>query len=185
MNATTATAPAAATIKKEKKIKEFKSARRTGKWPLVHTYIAAQIALSRKSHKELAEEIGFKSANIISMMKTGETRVPMAKVKPIAQALNIDPFYLWCLTMAEYDPEQWEAFEGIFNNQPILTPNEIEFVHAMRESGVVNPKLKDDNDRAAFKEFLGTIGMPLEAVLALDQKEEKAKAKAEAAAKEV
>lgn len=175
MNATT-TAASATTEKKDKKVKEFKPARRTGKWPFVHQYIAAQIALSNKSHKELAEECGFKSSNIISMIKTGETRVPMAKVKPIAVALNIDPFYLFSLTMAEYDPEQWSAFEDIFKGQPVLTPNEIEFVHAMRESGVVNPKIKTDQDREMFKQCLSSFGKTLEDTLAEDQKEWKSKA---------
>lgn len=161
MNATAATPE-----KKEKKVKEFKPARRPGKWPLVHEYLAAQIALSMKSHKELAEECGFKSVNIISMIKTGETRVPLAKIRPIALALNIDPFYLWSLAMAEYDPEQWSAFEEIFKAQPILTANEIEFVNAMRETGVVNPQIQSDADRSALKQLLSTMGKPVEQVLA-------------------
>lgn len=52
----------------------------------------------QKSQKEVALELGYQQANILSMFKTGETKVPLDRIPALARALGLDFSYalkLW------------------------------------------------------------------------------------------
>ena len=71
----------------------------------VAEYLSAQLDVSEKSQKEIAKEIGYDRPNVVSMMKCGVTKLPIAKVGPLAKALGVDPHRLLDLAMREYQPD--------------------------------------------------------------------------------
>ena len=51
-------------------------------------FISDRIAASSKSARQIAVESGFDSAMDVSMIRTGSTKVPIAKIGKIAKALS-------------------------------------------------------------------------------------------------
>ncbi len=116
--------------------------------PTVAEYLTAQIDVTGKSQLEIAQECGFTSPNVITMIKQGKTKLPLSRVGALAKALGVDPVYLFSLAMNEYEPGTWSAMEGLIFKQPLLTANELEFVQVLRSGKVQNPRLRTAHDKA-------------------------------------
>lgn len=116
----------------------------------VAEYIEGQVDMCGKSQKEIAELAGFQKPNIITMFKTGETKVPLEKIGKLAAALGVDPIHLFKLCMAEYLPETWAEIQRMFD-QPVLTVNEIEILEVVRSANVINPRVRTEDDRIAIR----------------------------------
>lgn len=71
----------------------------------VTDYLARAIHRCGKSHKEIAADAGFESANMISMMKAGHTKVPLARVPQLASALEVEVTALLDICLKAYYPE--------------------------------------------------------------------------------
>ena len=97
----------------------------------VADFLADRLAESDKTQREIAEECGFEKPNIITMFKTGATKLPINRIGPLAKALNVDPAHLLRLVMTEYMPDTWEAIENVLQST-VLTANELELVRAYR-----------------------------------------------------
>ncbi len=97
----------------------------------VSEYLTTLIEASDKTQKQIAEELGYENANIITMFKQGLTRVPLNKVGPIAKALDIDATDFLELVMSEYMPETLMALEPILKGIT-LTRDEYELVNQYR-----------------------------------------------------
>ena len=67
-----------------------------------------------KSQKEIARDAGFASPNILSMMKRGETKVPINRIPCLAHALEIDPAAFLVLALKEYEPELYDVLTTHF-----------------------------------------------------------------------
>lgn len=107
----------------------------------VAEFITMKIAESGKTQKEIAEELGYEHANVISMIKTGNTKLPLDKIGKMAAALYIDPVQLLRLALDEYQPGLYAAIEDCLAN-PLLTRNERELIDAIRRvSGDADPKV--------------------------------------------
>lgn len=126
--------------------------KRTPKKPhiTVAEYLSQQIDLCGKSQIDIARECNFPKPNIISMLKKGDTNLPVAKVGLMAKALGVDPVHLFKLVMQQYSPETWEVLEHGILNQPVITQNEMEIIDIIRQSNVENPKVRTDDDRLAI-----------------------------------
>jgi hypothetical protein len=98
----------------------------------VAQYITIEVNGSGKTQREIAEDAGFPNPNIISMFKTGATRLPLDRVGPLAKALEIDSAYLLRMVMLEYFPETWEQVENALKTI-VLTANEVELVRSYRK----------------------------------------------------
>lgn len=98
----------------------------------VAEFIADKLAECDKTQREIAEECGFDNPNIITMFKTGATKLPLNRIGPLAKAINVDPAHLLRLVMLEYAPDTWEAIENIMQST-LLTANELELVRAYRQ----------------------------------------------------
>lgn len=107
----------------------------------VADFIADRLADSDKTQREIAQECGFENPNIITMFKTGATKLPLNRIEPLAKAINADPAHLLRLVMREYIPELWDAIENMLQST-VLTANELELVRAYRE-------VTGDNDAQA------------------------------------
>src|SRR5947199_7674308 len=70
-----------------------------------------------KTQREIAAEAGFKRPNYLSMLKTGETQAPLAKIPALARALECDPAHLFRLAMMDQWPELRATIDAVFGRQ--------------------------------------------------------------------
>ena len=99
----------------------------------VADFIADRLAESDKTQRQIAEECGFETSNIITMFKTGATKLPLNRIGPLANSLEVDAAYLLRLVMLEYFPDTWEAIENIMQST-VLTANELLLIRAYRQA---------------------------------------------------
>ena len=106
----------------------------------VSDFITARLAQSDKTQRQIAEECGFENPNVITMFKTGATKIPVNRIGAIAKALDVDPAYLLRLVLTEYLPDTWQSIEDIIEGT-VLTGNELELVRLFRSAtGNTDPK---------------------------------------------
>lgn len=74
----------------------------------VSEFISSMIALSGKSQKEIAEEVGFLPNNV-TMIKQGRSKLAYDRIPKFAKALGVDALYLIRLVVREYNPGLEEA----------------------------------------------------------------------------
>lgn len=123
----------------------------------VAEYLTQQIILCGKSQTQIAKEVGFNKSNIISMIKSGSTNLPMAKIAVMSKSLGIDPIHLFKLVMQEYEPETWEAIEDKILQQPVITQNELEIIELIRQGAVENPKIRTNEERKRILDAVATL----------------------------
>ncbi|EMB2321528.1 XRE family transcriptional regulator [Acinetobacter baumannii] len=109
----------------------------------VAEFLTDLIDNSPKSQREIAEEIGFKRPNVLSMIKSGETRLPIDKIKPTALALGENPTRFLVRVLTEYMPDLIDVIESITNQTP-LTPNEVNIIKVLRSTTKEDPNLYGD-----------------------------------------
>lgn len=97
----------------------------------VAQFIAHRIQVTGKAQKEIAREVGFDKPNMITLIKQGHTKLPLAKIGLMATALEADPVALLKLCLGTYYPETWEAIEPLFESA--LTSEEVVMVKAWRK----------------------------------------------------
>lgn len=71
----------------------------------VAAYISAAIERSGKTQGEIAAEAGFPRSSVLSMIKQGQTKMPLARIPQMARALEVDPLEFLRLALGEYMPE--------------------------------------------------------------------------------
>jgi transcriptional regulator with XRE-family HTH domain len=75
--------------------------------------LADAIEKSELTQREIADRVGFKHANIISMLKTGETRVPLDRIPSLAQTLGMDERLFLMIAIEEYHPGVHEVLVDV------------------------------------------------------------------------
>lgn len=98
----------------------------------VAEFLTEQIKQSPKLQSEISREAGFQSPNVITMIKQGKTKLPLARIPPLATALGINPGDLLALSMKEYMPDVLATIEDCLNHL-ILTPDEQQLVLSYRQ----------------------------------------------------
>jgi transcriptional regulator with XRE-family HTH domain len=99
-------------------------------------YITQQVEIQAKAGKtarEIASEMGYEKANMISMFKTGDVKVPLDKVPALAKALNVDVAFLFRLALQQYWKNENKVIASIFGG--VFTDNEREIIDYIRSSG--------------------------------------------------
>lgn len=74
--------------------------------------LASLIEKSGRTRKEIAYACGLGKPNMISMLKSGETKLPLARLGSFSKAVGADPVELLKLCMKEYYPDVWEAINS-------------------------------------------------------------------------
>lgn len=99
---------------------------------LIHFLVKRILELrSVKSQADIAREAGFVNVNMMSIIKSGGTRLPIDRVPALAKALDVDPRRLLQLAV-----EQWvggtaaRTFDEIFGT--VVTLNEIAWLMEVR-----------------------------------------------------
>ena len=86
-----------------------------------------------KTQKEIAQQAGYTNANMIIMLKQGDTKLALDRVAALARALEVDPRRLYLLALdQEGHATTAQEIEEIFN--AIVTKNEAEWLEALREA---------------------------------------------------
>ncbi len=84
----------------------------------------------KKSERQVAAEAGFKSLNIVNMMKKGDAKVPLDRAVGLARALEVDPAHFFVLVLDQYLPA--DTPEGMLMSS-ILSDKEKEIIAFIRE----------------------------------------------------
>lgn len=98
----------------------------------VAEHLVKALEFSGRTQREIAEEIGYQKSNIISMMRAGQTKVPIEKIPPMAKALGVDPVLFVRIALQEYLPAVWETMTTTFGES--LTEQERRFLEILREA---------------------------------------------------
>jgi hypothetical protein len=107
---------------------------------------------SGKTNAEIAASAGFARPNVISMMRQGEMKLPIAKVYSLAAAVADDPLFLYRLALESYQPSMLEALEA--SQGPLLSQNEREVLRVIREvSNGKDPEMTDFQRRMVAELF--------------------------------
>lgn len=93
-------------------------------------FLARAIEFSGKTQREIAAAAGFSKPNILSMMKKGQTKVPIDRVAALAAACHVDPAYFLRLVLEEYHPEVLAVIVDTIGEP--LTENERDMVICYR-----------------------------------------------------
>jgi hypothetical protein len=79
---------------------------------------------SRRSQKEIAAAAGFASPNFITMIKTGDAKLPLERVVALARALEVDEHQLMRMAMRQiYDEDLMRLIEASLVPVAAVTAN--------------------------------------------------------------
>lgn len=95
----------------------------------------------RKTQLEIATESGFLNPNMLSIIKSGASKLPLDRVASLAEALECDPVMLFTLALEQLDRNTTEqAIRQIFGT--LVTENEVVWLEEIRRaSDHSNPSL--------------------------------------------
>jgi transcriptional regulator with XRE-family HTH domain len=74
-------------------------------------YLTRALSFSKSTQREIAKQAGFPMPNAISMMKTGQMKVPIDRIPALAKAMGVDPSDFLVSALMEYQPEVWEVLK--------------------------------------------------------------------------
>jgi transcriptional regulator with XRE-family HTH domain len=87
----------------------------------------------RKTQLEIAAEAGFLNPNMLSIIKSGASKLPLDRVFSLAKALECDPVMLFILALEQLDRNTTEqAIRQIFG--ALVTENEVAWLEEIRRS---------------------------------------------------
>ena len=99
----------------------------------VAEFIGQAIKKTGKTQKVIAREAGFATPNVISMIKAGDSKLPLARIPAMADALDVSRQELLRLTLAEYDPELLSVLDEVLPGA-LLNEEEMRFIAALRST---------------------------------------------------
>lgn len=107
-----------------------------------------------KTQIEIAEQAGYKTPNIITMLKTGATKLPIDRVPAMARALDVDPAYLLRLTLEQALGETAaRAVDEIFGTP--VTAHERQWIDEIRAASDNSDPRLTTRSRAALRSIFG------------------------------
>ena len=108
----------------------------------------------RKSQAEIAAEAGFINPNMIAMLKSGATKVPLDRVPSLAAALDCDPRLLFNLALDQMGGATTvRAIEEIFGT--IVTRNEVAWLNEIRDAADHSDPSLTSRGRSAIRGIFG------------------------------
>lgn len=98
---------------------------------------------SSMTQREIADAVGFKNQNMITMIKQGDAKLPLDRVPAMAGALGVDPLMLFNLALEQfYTADAIKDLQGIL--PPALSAPEKELIDLVREAGKKGKGLSAD-----------------------------------------
>ncbi len=72
------------------------------------------LAASDKPLHRIAKECGFPMPNVLSMIRKGQTKVPLTRIPALARSLDLDERALFQIAAQEYQPELWSVLDALY-----------------------------------------------------------------------
>lgn len=124
-----------------------------------HLYMSAKIERCGFSQREIAERMGYKNPNIITMFKQGRTRFPREIIPKLANIIGIDPIRTLRMCLEEYDPKLLEGIDEYIG--PMISKNERQIILKLREyfrntDPAIDSALKDKMLKDFAEKFLAS-----------------------------
>lgn len=114
-------------------------------------YVTRQIHLSGKPQKQIAREAGFATGNMITMIKLGQTKIPINRVPALAKAIGADQAHLLRLVLGEYEAGVAAIVEDALG--PLVTVNERKILDAVRAVSLnTDPEIGSARQRELLQE---------------------------------
>jgi len=121
----------------------------------VAVYLEERIKTSGVSQTEIAELLGYDHPNVVSMFKTGRTKVPLEKIPALAEILGCSELYFMKLALEEYEPQLWMVIERVFGH--LVSENEMDIIDTIRTASAgTDPEMTEEQEQAIIKLFLLT-----------------------------
>ena len=116
-------------------------------------YIFKKLMESPKTQKEIAEAVGYKNQNMITMLKLGHVKLALDRVPAMAKALNIDPLDLFKIALTQfYDDQAVRLLTEIIESG--VSPVEKKILRIVRDaSGDDTPTLTPEREKALAELF--------------------------------
>lgn len=108
----------------------------------------------KKSQIEIAIEAGFISQNMLSMLKSGSSKLPLDRVPSLARALECDPAYLLRLTLEQVVGDTAAHALVEIMGTPV-TNNELGWLNEIREASDHSDPRMAARGRAAIRAAFG------------------------------
>jgi len=109
---------------------------------------------SRKSQADIASQAGFVNVNVLSMIKSGATKLPLDRVPALAEALECDARRLFALALQQVEPSTaLTAIESIFKT--IVTANESAWLEELRRASDNSDPVMTTRARSAIRAIFG------------------------------
>jgi hypothetical protein len=99
----------------------------------IANYITYSIKLSGKTTTQIAHEAGFSHSNFVSMIKTGKSQVPMARIPALAKAMGTDPKILLDGCLAAYHPELHKVISSLAPGA-MISRGELALIRVLRHA---------------------------------------------------
>lgn len=126
----------------------------------VAKYIGQQLALSEKSQKDISAAIGYDRPNFLTMIKNGQSKLPIHRVAALARELGVDQMFFLRMVLSEYMPEVWATVEEVLEGSEKLTlsQEELQIIRLVREhSGNTPLNLADTENRQLLEKTIQAI----------------------------
>lgn len=94
--------------------------------------------LTDMTNEEIADKLGYSRPNIISMWRTGRTRIPLDRLKPLSDILGVEMITLLPLWLEQYiDKEGYQLVEEA--SKRMVTQDEAELIAVIRDQNDQTP----------------------------------------------
>ena len=109
---------------------------------------------AKKSQIEIAVEAGFVSQNMVAMLKSGSSKLPLDRVPSLACALECDPAYLLRLTLEQVVGDTAAHALVEIMGTPVSN-NELGWLNEIREASDHTDPRMTARGRAAIRSVFG------------------------------
>lgn len=125
----------------------------------VARFVRERIQATGKLQKDIARQAGFEMPNVITMIKQGKTKLPLAKIGAMAAAMEADPLHLLQLCLEEYQPDTWKAIAPFL--ETAVTADELRLLQRLRDlTGGPYLAALTPESKKQLEGFLQTLSTP-------------------------
>jgi hypothetical protein len=108
----------------------------------------------RKSQAEIAVETGFVNPNVLAMIKSGATKLPLDRVPSLARALDCDAAYLMRLALEQSEGDTAAQAIVEIMGTPV-TGNELGWLQEIRDASDHSDPRLTQRSRTAIRAIFG------------------------------
>lgn len=113
------------------------------------------MSVGGKTQAEIATQSGFRSPNMLAMVKAGASKLPLEHVPGLAETLGVDPAHLLRLALDQRDDDPGLCVIAQIRGE-VLSDNEKAWLQALRNASEnTDPELKP-NRRKALEAIFAT-----------------------------